>query len=132
MLPITYLTIEEVTALHGISITEFGGLEGLRDLGLLESAVLQPQQSFGGEDLYSTLWEKGASLAYSISENQPFLDGNKRTAALSMLVFLDINGYEVIVDRGEIYETIIKVANKQFLREDLANWLKKNSRPVQE
>ncbi len=126
----TYLTVEEVLALHEISIKKFGGTNGLRDLGLLESAVYQPQQSFGGEDLYLELWDKASIMGYSISENQPFLDGNKRTAALSMMVFLEINDYETIAQEGEVYKVIMRVANKQLTREALASWLKKNTKKI--
>jgi len=123
-----YLSLEEVMALHKISIEEFGGTDGLRDLGLLESAVYQPQQSFAGDDLYPDLWMKAAAIGYSISENQPFLDGNKRTAALSMLVFLDTNGYELDVPQGEVYKAIMELANKRWSREHLASWLQTNSK----
>ena len=126
MKPINYLTLEEVLALHEISIKEFGGTHGIRELGLLESAVHQPQQSFGSQNLYVEIWDKAAILGYAISENQPFLDGNKRTAALSMLVFLEVNGYEVNVKKGEIYKTIMSIANKKITRKKIAQWLKKN------
>lgn len=127
----TYLTVEEVSALHEISIKKFGGADGLRDLGLLESAVYQCQQSFGGEDLYPELWDKAAITGLSIFENQPFLDGNKRTAALSMMVFLEINDYETIAKEGEVYEVIMKLANKKLTREALSLWLKKNTKKIQ-
>lgn len=124
---IQYLDIEHVVGIHDVLIQEFGGSFGLRDPGLLESAVLQPQQSFGGEDLYPTVFDKAATYAFSISETQPFLDGNKRTAASTAAVFLDLNGYEVNCPEGEIYETMMRLANKRLTRQELANWLKKHS-----
>ncbi|MBI2339412.1 MAG: type II toxin-antitoxin system death-on-curing family toxin [Deltaproteobacteria bacterium] len=130
MIPVTYLTAEEILALHEISINEFGGSRGIRDVGLLESAAYQPRQGFGGVELYPEIRDKASALGYSISENQPFIDGNKRTAALSMLVFLDINGYQVSVPRGAIHQIMVKVANKRCSRQELADWLKKNSKPV--
>lgn len=125
---ILYLTLEEVLTLHTISINKFGGSDGIRDVGLVESSIYRAQQTYGGEDLYKTIWDKAAALAHSISENQPFLDGNKRTAALSMMVFLDINGYELDVEKMSVYQTMIKVANREFSREQLAGWLEKHSK----
>lgn len=125
---ILYLTLEEVLTLHTMSINEFGGSDGIRDVGLVESSVYRAQQIYGGEDLYKTIWDKAAALAHSISENQPFLDGNKRIAALSMMIFLDLNGYELDVEKMFVYQTMIKVTNKELSREHLANWLEKCSK----
>lgn len=124
---IQYLSIEHVVGIHDVLIQEFGGSFGLRDPGLLESSVLQAQQSFGGEDLYPSLFDKAATYAFSISENQPFLDGNKRTAASAAAIFLEINGYEVDCPQGQIYETMMQLANKQLTRAQLSDWFKKNS-----
>lgn len=99
---------------------------GLRDAGLLESAAYQPRQSFGGEDLYPDIFSKAAAYAFSISENQPFIDGNKRTAATVAAVFLDINGFLLDCPEGQVYETMMKLANKQLTRESLADWFRKN------
>lgn len=125
-----YLTLEEVLALHDVCIHEFGGLKGVRNFNLLESATMQPRQTFGEQDLYPSIWDKAATLSYSISENQPFLDGNKRTAALCMLVFLEINGCEIIVPRGQIYEIMFKVATKIMNRTSLSKWLRNNSKKI--
>ena len=99
-------------------------------MGLVESALYQPQQTFGGEDLYPDLWTKAAALGFSIAENQPFLDGNKRTASLSMLVFLDVNGFDFHAPEGSLFEKMIEIANKKINRENLAQWLKANSSPT--
>ena len=122
-----HLSVEHIVAIHDTLIEEFGGSFGLRSPGLLESAVAQPMQSFGGEDLYPSLFEKASAYAFFISENQPFLDGNKRTAASVAGVFLDINGYEVNCPEGQIYEIMMKVAKKEMTREALADWFRKNS-----
>ncbi len=127
-MPTKYLRVEHVVSLHDMNIEKFGGALGLRDGRLLESAVSQPQQSFGGQDLYPSLFDKAAAYAFFISENQPFLDGNKRTAISAASVFLAINGHEVIAPEGALYETIMQVANKQISREGLAGWFRKNSR----
>ena len=125
---IKYLDVGQIVALHDIGIREFGGTHGLRDAGLLESAALQPQQTFGGQELYPTLFDKASAYAFFISENQPFLDGNKRTAISSAAVFLDLNGYEMKAPKGAIYKVVIEVANKRMSREELSQWFQKNSR----
>lgn len=130
MTQIVYLTLEEVLLLHEISIKEFGGSRGVRDMGLFESAVMQPQQSFGGNDLYPSLWDKASILAYALCKNHPFVDGNKRTAALAMLTFTDINGYEISVPKGNVHDTILNIADGSVSREDLARWIETNIQPI--
>ena len=124
---IHYLSVGHIIAIHDTLIEEFGGSFGLRDHELLESASTQPMQSFGGEDLHPTLFDKAAAYAFFISENQPFIDGNKRTASSVSAVFLDINGFELNCPSGEIYETMMNLANKRLSREGLVKWFKKNS-----
>ena len=114
-------------AIHDLMIDQLGGSYGVRDMGLVESATMQPRQSFGGFELYPSLFEKAAAYAFFISENQPFIDGNKRTAASVAGVFLDINGYDLNCEKGQVYETIMKLANKKLTREKLAIWFEKNS-----
>lgn len=123
---IQYLTLQHVMAIHDTMIEEFGGSYGIRDEGLLDSAINQPRQTFGGVDLYPTLFDKASVYAFQISENQPFIDGNKRTAAGTAAVFLSINGYELECPEGQVYETIMKLANKKLSREEFAKWLKDN------
>lgn len=90
------LTADDLVALHEQALTlSIGGAEGLRSNHLLGSAALQPYQTVFGEDAYPTIPEKAAAHAFFLAENQPFIDGNKRTAALALLVFLDLNGYEL-------------------------------------
>lgn len=122
-----YLTLDHVIALHDTLIEEFGGSFGLRDKGLLESAITQPMQSFGGEELFPTVFDKAAAYAFFISENQPFLDGNKRTAATVAAVFLDLNAFEVNCPVGGIFDVMMKLANKEISRDDLVMWFRKNS-----
>lgn len=124
---VSFLSVEHVVAIHDTLIEEFGGSFGLRDGGLLESAAMQPQQAFGGEDLYPTLFDKAAAYAFFISENQPFIDGNKRTAASVAGVFLDINGYELNCPSGQVYDVMMKLANKTLTRDQLAEWFRKKS-----
>lgn len=87
-----YLSVEEVILLHSLLISQSGGSAGLRDRGALESAMAQPEASFGGEELYPSLAAKAASLGHSLIQNHPFVDGNKRIGHGAMEVFLFLNG----------------------------------------
>lgn len=122
-----FLTVEEVLVIHDEQIEEYGGIRGIRDQGLLESAVMMPQASFGGDYLHQNLFEMAAAYAFHIAENQPFLDGNKRTALVSALVFLDINGFEILDESMRLYEAMIAIANKDMDKYDLAELLKELS-----
>ena len=90
-----YISLSEVLELHRRIIEESGGSTGLRDLGGLESAIAQPHMTFGGRDLYPTLIEKAAALCFSLVQNHPFIDGNKRVGHAAMEVMLILNGYDV-------------------------------------
>jgi len=119
-----FLTLDDVLLIHDEQLEAYGGIQGIRDKGLLESAVMMPQASFGGEYLHQNLFEMAAAYAFHIAENQPFLDGNKRTALVSALVFLDINGF-VILDEGmKLYDAMIAIANNKMDKYDLAKLLK--------
>ena len=82
-----FLTLEDVLVIHEEQLNAFGGLDGIRDQGLLESAVMMPQASFGGEYLHSSIFEMASAYAFHIAENQPFLDGNKRTLSTPQWYF---------------------------------------------
>ena len=90
-----FLDVDDVLELHATLIVEHGGSDGIRDRGLLESAVAQPMASFGGEFLHQDLFEMAAALLVSLVGNHPFVDGNKRTGLAAMLVFLELNEYSV-------------------------------------
>ena len=115
-----FLNLDDVLLIHEEQIEAYGGIRGIRDQGLLESAVMMPQASFGGEYLHTDLFEMAAAYAFHIAENQPFLDGNKRTALVSALVFLDLNGYELHDPEMKFYEAMISIANKTMNKSDLA------------
>ena len=119
-----FLTLEDVLLIHDEQLEAYGGIEGIRDEGLLESAVMTAQASFGGEYLHQDLFEMAAAYAFHIAENQPFLDGNKRTALVSALVFLDFNGFEILDVEMKLYDAMIAIANKEMDKYDLAELLK--------
>lgn len=117
---IRFLSLEDVVALHEMQIERYGGARGIRDQGLLESAVGQPSASFGGEFVHHGLYEMAAAYAFHIAENQPFLDGNKRTALGAALVFLDWHDIEVQEPGGELYQAMIQLAERKLDKAGLA------------
>lgn len=123
-----YLTPQQVLAIHYQAVEKFGGSHGVRDIGLIESAVARPQASFGGQDLYKSVFAKAAALLQSLLKNHPFVDGNKRTAFVSAGIFLRLNGYKLINVHKEEVEFAVKVDNQNLEAEEIAEWLKKNSR----
>ncbi len=105
-----FLTMDEVLALHDLQVRLFGGLGGIRDLGLLESAIGNAEATFGGQFLHETRFEMAAAYLYGICRNHPFVDGNKRTAAAAALTFLDMNAIDIDAAEDDIYELVIGIA----------------------
>jgi len=121
-----YLTLDDVVNLHSKGLAAHGGDPGLRDNGLLESAVAQPQMTYGGNDLYPTLVEKAAALGFSLAKNHAFIDGNKRVAHLAMETFLAVNGFEIFADTDE-QETVFRRLSGEgpaMGREEFVEWLR--------
>ena len=120
-----FLTLAEVIEVHADQIARYGGKEGLRDLGLLQSALAQPEASFAGEWLHHDLYEMAAAYAYHICQNQAFLDGSKRTALASALVFLELNGISIIDPHGVLANAMLKIASGKIEKPAFAIILKK-------
>ena len=99
-----YLTLKEVLELHNLLLLQSGGTAGVRDTGALESAITQPFMTFGETELYPSLVEKAVALAYSLIQDHPFIDGNKRIGHATMEVMLALNGYEIEADVNEARE----------------------------
>jgi death-on-curing protein len=118
-----YLSLEEILSLYSLLIAQSGGPSGLRDRGALESAVAQPEASFGGEELYPNVESKAAALGHSLIQNHPFIDGNKRIGHAAMEVFLVLNGFEMDASVNEQEEIIIGVASGRISRNELSEWL---------
>jgi death-on-curing protein len=125
-----YLTLKRVLYLHQLVIERSGGIHGLRDQGALKSALAQPRMTFDQIDLYPTLAAKAAALAYSIIQNHPFLDGNKRVGHAAMEAMLGRNGYEIIAPVDEQEKVILEVASSQRSREELTEWLESHLVPL--
>ncbi len=117
------LTAEHIIMMHRKMISETGGSPDLRVMGLLESAVNAPFQTFAGEELYPTLTGKAARLGYSIINNHPFVDGNKRIGVHSMLVFLALNGIELCYTDDELTNEILETASGNITEEGFLNWI---------
>ncbi len=118
-----YLTLGELIELHRRIIEQSGGANGIRDLGLAESALAQPHMSFGGSELYSTLAEKAAALCFSLVMNHPFVDGNKRIGHAAMETFLVMNGFELNADVDESETAILRLAAGEFDRIPFTEWV---------
>jgi death on curing protein len=117
-----YLTVDEVMELHRLLLEQSGGLEGVRDLGGLQSAVAQPSMTFGGRELYADLAEKGAALAFSLIRNHHFLDGNKRIGHAAMETFLMLNGWELESGVDEQEQVILRLAAGKMDRVQFTTW----------
>lgn len=121
------MTKETVLRLHELSIIKYGGSQGIRDEGLMESAIARPFQTFGGEDLYSTVFEKAAAIAESIIINHPFVDGNKRTGFLAMLAILHEGKIEINASNDDVYAFVITISTGKVKFEQIVDWLKQNT-----
>jgi death-on-curing protein len=112
-----FLDIEDVLELHATQLEVYGGSAGLRDRGLLASAVAQPQASFGGEFTHEGLFAMAAAYLFHIVSNHPFVDGNKRAGMLSAVVFLDVNGISIDHPSEALYELTMSVAESRIDKE---------------
>ncbi len=121
---LTNLTVEQVIKLHTDLVMASGGSDGIRDMGLLDSAVNAPFQSFGGYDVYPTIYEKAARLGYGLAQNHAFIDGNKRIAAHAVLTFLSLNGIEIDCTEFELFSLFYKLAASEISFENLVDWIK--------
>src|SRR5882672_11914539 len=125
-----YLGLGEVVDLHRRILQVTGGAMGLRDLGALESAIAQPQATFGGVDLYPTLAEKAAALCFALVQGHPFVDGNKRVGHAAMETFLVLNGSEVEATIDAQERLILDLAGSRLDRSELTDWLRRHLKPL--
>jgi death-on-curing protein len=115
-----FLELEDVLEFHEELLALHGGETGVRDLGLLESALAQPRAMFGGEYLHGDLFLMAAAYAFHIAENQPFVDGNKRTALVTALTFLELNGFSVDALSDRLYLAMLAVGDGRLDKAGLA------------
>jgi len=121
---VRYLTLSEVLELHHRVIAQSGGALGVLNLGALESALAQPRVTFGGQELYSGVIEKASALGFSLIQNHPFVDGNKRTGHASMEIFLVLNDYEIHASVDEQERIVLEVASGKMDRPTFLAWLR--------
>ena len=127
MAAIRFLSVDDVLAIHQNTIANEGGLAGLRDAGLLESAVLMPQQRFEGEYLHPDLAAMASAYWFHIAQNHTFHDGNKRAAVLAALVFLSINGLELLPPPEALEEMTMRVASGEADKAESTEWMRLQS-----
>ena len=125
---ILYLSVAQVLASHRRQLAVFGGSGGLRDRGGLEAAVARPRMTFGGEDLYPDVAAKASALLHSLVMNHPFVDGNKRVAAMAGELFLIANGVQLTAGDEELTEMVLVAAQGRLDAEAIAIWLRQRSR----
>ncbi len=125
-----YLTSEQVLFIHARIIAETGGAHGVRELGLLLSAVARPQAIFDGQELYPDLFSKAGALLESLVGNHAFLDGNKRTAITSAGLFLRINGYRLIASNQELETFTLLCAQRMVSLDQIIQWFKDHAERV--
>ena len=119
-----FLDLDQILELHSNLIEHYGGTDGTRDMGLLQSAIAQPQVSFGGQLLYTDVFEMAAAYLYHLVQNHPFLDGNKRIGAASAIVFLAINNIQIDNDEDGLVALTLAVATSQVGKAEIAEFFR--------
>lgn len=122
-----FLSLAECIDIHNDQIGRYGGVEGIRDLGLLESAVAMPQVGFAGEFLHVDLFEMAAAYLFHIVKNHPFIDGNKRAGAVSAYVFLRLNGFELHASNEDFERLVRAVAEGRMDKSKVAEFFRENT-----
>ena len=122
-----FLDMDHIMRLHRSLIKQYGGTEGVRDVGLLQSAIAMPQASYDGEFLHGDIFEMAAAYLYHITQNHPFLDGNKRAGAAASIVFLAINDIQIDNDEEGLVALTLSVATGQAGKNQIAEFFRKNS-----
>ncbi len=118
-----FLSESIILAIHDDQVRLYGGTYGVRDKAVLDSALHMPQAQFSGQFLHPTIFAMAAAYGYHLSQNHPFVDGNKRTAGMAMFTFLRFNGLEPTATEIEYYQTMMAVASGQMSKTTLADWL---------
>jgi death-on-curing protein len=124
-----FVTLEDALHVHAHQIEHYGGRPGVRDLGLLRSALGMPQATFDGEFLHPTLAEMAAAYLFHLAQNRPFVDGNKRAALAVALLFLELNGVELEAPDEAVLDVVLKVATGASSKAEVAVFVARRSRP---
>lgn len=123
-----FISMDEALALHADQVRRYGGSHGVRDLGLLSSALALPQATFGGEYLHQGVFEMAAAYLFHIARDHPFVDGNKRTALAAALVFLTLNDQDVEADDDALTELALGVAEGRVSKAEIAVFFQRHTR----
>ena len=124
------LNLRQVLLLHEYMIKKHGGSPGVRDMGMLKSAIFRPFATYGGEDLYKDIYLKSGALLQSIAKNHPFVDGNKRTAYTVTYTFLKLNLIQIIITNKQVVEFMVRVTEENLSVDEISFWLKKHSKEL--
>ena len=126
-----FLTLEQVLFIHNEQIKRLGGSAGIRDMGLLQSALAMPEAGFGGQFLHQDLFEMAAAYLFHLALNHPFIDGNKRVAAMAADVFLELNGFSLPPSKENLFENLtLEVAQGKVEKHEIAAFFRKNSKKL--
>ncbi len=124
---IVFLTKDQILHLHRNAINDYGGSDSIRDKNLLESSIAQPKATFDGKYLHENIYMMAAAYFFHISQNQPFMDGNKRTGFLAMYTFLKCNGFSLNSSNEKIYPILLEVAEGKLDKRDLADFIQEHT-----
>ncbi len=130
MKEVVFLGLNEVIEIHQDQIKRYGGLPGIRDIELLKSANAMPTVWFGGDYLYTDIYEMAAAYLFHITQTHPFIDGNKRTGTMASLVFLMMNGIEVDTDEDSLENLVRSVAEGKTEKSAIARFIRTNARVI--
>ncbi len=119
-----FLTLDDILESHQNQIDTYGGSHGIRDIGLLESAIAQPEASFGGQYLHADLFEMAAAYLYHLVMNHPFVDGNKRVGLEASLIFLEINDENLSASDEELVDLVLKTTAGQVGKREIAEFFR--------
>jgi death on curing protein len=125
-----FLTLEEILEIHRNQIDLYGGSHGVKDQGMLESALAQPAASFGGEFLHKDVIEMAAAYCFHLIENHAFNDGNKRVGIVAALIFLEMNNYEMDVTEEALEKFVIDLASGKLSKIEVTSFIRKNTKEL--
>jgi death-on-curing protein len=123
-MPPTFLSLDEVLEIHRDQLARYGGTAGIRDLGLLQSALAQPQAKFGGRFLHADVFEIAAAYLFHIVQNHPFMDGNKRVGAVAASVFLLLNDEDTTATSTELESLVLAMAQRQRTKLEISQFFR--------
>jgi death on curing protein len=119
-----FLTLDDVLESHAGQIAQYGGSDGIRDVGLLESALAQPEATFGGKHLHADIFQMAAAYLFHLVKNHPFIDGNKRVGLEAALLFLEINGHVVETTDEALVDLVLQTAQGQATKQQIADFFR--------